>query len=532
MSALSPAASSRLAPLALGLALLGGCGVDDQATFDPGCFADADCPSGRCRIDGTCAPSDLERARGPFDVEVRPPPSSPRVATQRRQVEFPAAGLWIVTLPTPVVHEASIVGPAGPLAGDLVFQPVEGLADRPIDLVHQTLPEAPARVPLPPGRYGVRILPADRRFPAVQADAFSVEPGPPRQKALALPDRYRRLFGVVRSRVQASDRIAGARVFAVGVDSGLAATTALTGPDGRYELALPATGDTRFALTAEPPPEEAPAWRFAQVVSVPIGEDREQVIELDLPSAEVKGGIDLEVLGLGPRGPEPVASADVVLTSTSAEDGLSRSFVVRGRTDAEGRLRVADQDPVALLRGRYRIDIEPRPEAIWARAAPVLDFEVGGGAVVEAQVVLPPRPLQTGVLRDAAGRPVPFAQLSFLPADADGRVPLAETDADGRFAARIDPGAFVLLIEPQATSDQPSAALPVDVPNDVDPPRLDLRLPGATVVPGVARSESGVGLPEVEVSVFQRIRGRRVRVGRAVSDEDGAFELILPRRGV
>lgn len=523
--------SAALVAWAMGLLLsLLGCGLSEDAIERAGCRADQDCPSGRACVMTVCVRTDLPGWT--LDLEARPAPSSPFVATQRTGVFIPGSGGWRVVLADPVVHETVVLGADGsPIDADLAFRPGEGLADRPIDLTHRARRERPARVPLPAGVYDVRISPLDPELPSVEVYGFSVEPGRDiRLKEFVLPSRYRRLEGFVQDRVLSSRRIEGVEVSAIGMDSGLTSTVDQSGPDGAFSLALPDSEDTTFRLTATLPEALQPAWRFEQVVLVPLGEDREKVVELDIPSSAARGALALVVIGFGPEGPVPVADARVTLTASVAASAEGRSYVVSARTDAEGRARGQGQLLLPILRGRYFAVVEPPAGSPFARTAELVDLTgAGNGVTVELQLTVTPRTRIEGLVQAPSGSPVPQARVGFEPVGRTGRFLETETGGDGRYSAALDPGDYVVVVDPR--SSEASALARAAETIRVHGPSLALEpltVPYAVPTPGVVVTEEGGPVEGVEISVFGEVTGVRHLIARGISDNQGQVVLQLP----
>lgn len=498
------------------------------------CESDAECSTDRSCNRGVCL--SRERRNWVLDLEIRPAPSSNFVANQQRQVTVPALSEWAIVLPVPVIHQTTVVDAEGAFVdADLAFRPVDRIEDRPLDLSHRTLQGQPALVPLPTGVYDIRISPLDAARPPVEVEGFVVQPGEMlRRKELVLPERYRELRGEVRARVSVDQRLSGVEVFATGIETGLASTRAISDLDGRYAIALPSSKDTAFRLTAQLPDDLQPSWQFEQIVRVPMEEDREKAIELDLPAEVVRGNAELNVVGIGPQGPEPVADALVVLTASVASIVSGRSYQVSGRTDGEGNLRVRGEAVVPVLRGLYLASVEPPPRSRFARSTELLDLSaVRNTFTVEAQLALTPRVRVEGSVADADGARAERAQLTFEPVDSGTRAPTTETDENGRYSLDLDPGRYVLLVDPPVqaspTRSSPRHAVPIIVPGGLETFEVrEVIIPLGIPVDGVVVSADGSRVPDVEVSLFDSIMGIRYLIGRAVTNELGEMRLFLP----
>ncbi len=495
------------------LCLAFACADDDVMATAVLCSVDADCgPGGRCEA-GVCGPRGTG-ALATYEVELRPPVRSSLSAVLETTVWLPPTGPLEWVLPTPVTREVAVTSAAGePLSADLSFRPAGGG----LDVAARATADRSVSVRLLPGEYEVRISPLDPALPPVQVRSFVVEPGPATLAArFSLPARFRQLTGVVRPRVSMSGRIAGARIEAAGIGTGLSGASVESGRDGSYALALPQSTDARFLVRATLPETAQPAWRYEQIIEVPLGEDRERVIELDVPSEAVRGFVDLDLIGLGPDGPEAVAEAKVTLTASVG----TRLHEVSGRTDAAGR---AARLPV--LKGEYRVQVEPPIFSPFSRFDGPLDLRTAGNHVtVPAQLTLSPRVQVTGRVTDEDGQPVAFAAVTADAIRDGGRSPEVETEGDGRFVLQLGPGRYLLRVEPR---DGPGLTTVLEVP-ETDALELELSLGGGQWVEGTVAADDGSPVEGATVLVFARTEGIRHRVAHATTDPSGRFELWLP----
>lgn len=507
-----------------------GCGDYDEALQIEPCQLDSECPaSSVCGLDGFCVPSEFSQFED-FALDLVPPPRSRFVPVQVSPETGPR-GTLTLRLPEPVVYETEVLGPDGSVSADLTFSPMGS----PRLAQATTSREDPIAIALAPGTYAVSIAPHASELPPIRVEGFSVLAGPsPRPKEFRLPERYRSLSGIVRSRVSVGNRVEGARVRAVGVESGLSSTTVVTDEEGSYRLALPEAGDTSFVLHAAPPEALEPGWSYRQTVRVPPDEDREKAIDLDLPSVAIQGYLELDVVGLGAAGPEAVASADVRLTSTSSAGDLPRTFVIEGRTDANGLLRVPGQDRVAIIRGSYRIEVTPPARSLFAATDRLVAIDAASlGNTAEIQMALERRPTLRGTVLAANGSPVPFADLLVSPLGRTGREFVTTSNELGAFQLPVDPGRALIQVLPRneaTTVVQPHLAQALEIGVADDAPDLRLQLPAGGTTSGQVLDRTGVGVAGVDVVVWSTIDGFRYERARATSDTLGWFELILPAR--
>lgn len=502
----------------------------------------AACEQGLAQEDNNCpfapnCPAFAGEGRWRLDVEIKPPPDSPFVAFQRANVELSTQGVWELLLPSPIIHETTVLtANERPVDADLSFHPVGGFEDRPLGFVHTVRGGQAALVPLTEGEYDIRILPIDPPGPVVEVRNFIVAAGNPRrQKELVLPDQYRRLRGVVRNRVAERETISGVEVRAVGLESGLESTVSQTGPDGVYDLELPGTEETGFRVTATLPSDLQPSWQFEQTILVPTDGDRDKDILLDLPSEAVRGFVRLEILGLQGRGGEPVGDARITLTASTAGEVDGRTYAISGRTDADGLMRLDGREDLPILRGLYRAVITPPISSIYRRTEVLVDLtDVGFGVLASRQLTLELRPRVRGRILDVDGSAAAFAELTFEATDGEGRATVITTAEDGSYSVRLDPATYVMSILPFDERDlfrTPSVARVLRVQASVPVATVtDIVLSPGVFIRGRLRSVTSAPLEGIDISLFDNTLDQvRRRVARAVSGPDGQVELLLTR---
>lgn len=513
---------SLLALLALGLA---GCSSDDLLAIDLSCSGDSDCLIGSC-LSGQCIST--QPASWIHDVEIRTPPSSRFVSTQRAGVSIPSTLPWNLVLPEPVIYETTAFdGTGARIDADVKLVPEDGLTDRPLSLTYRTKVEEPALIPLPAGAYAVRIAPLDASLPSADSEGFTViGEGGTGLKELRLPERYRRVSGKVRNVGNLTYGIDDVTVSAVGTLTRLRSTTTLSDALGNYELVLPESEDTAFLLTAVQPESRQPAWQFRQVIRVPEDGDREKIIDLDLPSPQVQGVLQLTVRGAGG---DPVSGARVSLTSSTAALVEGRSHVLTGTTRADGAVvRDAGSEELPVLRGYYAVEIVPPARAQWARFTGMLDLSgVGNRGRVTLDLSLARRTEVSGEILDAAGRPVQGALVSFEPIDVGPRFQESETDSTGWFSIALDPGNYVMEVLP-STGELPRHARQIAVVGTEDLVLDPTIVPPGFWVDAKVVGSDGSPIPQTDVEVLRDIAGVRHVVSRGTSDDAGDLRLLLP----
>jgi hypothetical protein len=201
-------------------------------------------------------------------------------------------------------------------------------------------------------------------------------------------------------------------------------------PDGRWELS---------ASSGEP------AARSSKPLPIELrGRGRIEGVELRLDAAASIAGIVVDERGA------PLENAEVSIQR--AESGLADLGMAV--TTADGRFEVAP----LLGGGDYRVEVRPYRNA-WATlppagdAFPPLHLETATTRLGEVRLVVRARTSEiAGVVRDAAGRPVPdvAVRVAHVPGGrpALGRAtpfPSARTGVDGRFRVRVaEDGPFVV----------------------------------------------------------------------------------------
>jgi hypothetical protein len=471
-------------------------------------------------------------------VEISPPDGSPYVLTQLIDVDLGARPQLAFQLDDPVDLTASIVDERMMVVDStltiLAGASIPGRAAT-TSRDFRAAAQKSQSVMLLPGQYEALVAPVDQR-PGLET-MFTVR-GPagevhPKQFVIT---PYRRLYGYVASSVSNDQKFPSVMVRAFSISSGLASTTTVTGAGGAYSIDLPDTDDDAFRLVATPG-GAGPAWGYEEIVNVgdPVG--RNKNIPLEPTSADIVGKARIRIGGAG-QGFVPIADATVTLTASHSAGLDTRSFSVRGTTDADGYV-VFRADPgvreLSLLKSQYLVDIEPPLNSVFARTSTTRNFtKLGPDYLADEQIVLPLRIKVGGTIVSDLGRPVSFASLEFRPVGGANRSVQARSGANGTFEAPLEPGAYLLIVNPRGTTDTnelpPVAVVQVEVPEDM--PRLALppvTLPKSALVTGsVTGLRSGGPVPNSTVEFFFEVQENVVSLGSATTDGKGVFNLVLP----
>ncbi|MBK8171294.1 MAG: hypothetical protein IPK60_13240 [Sandaracinaceae bacterium] len=243
--------------------------------------------------------------------------------------------------------------------------------------------------------------------------------------------------------------------------------------------------------------------------------------------------------------PVPGALVQFRMTNNPTDDGTFISAPVR--TGSEGEFSLL------LVNGTYEIVITPPSDAVNGHnmlgVSVVqnvhIETPVSGVPGIMGQVFsLPQRAELTGSVMTSDGRPmigatIEAAALGRLldgvgPATALNRSNQTVTDDDGLFALALDLGMYDLTLKPPAES-----GFPWIVRTNFSIPPIDgvteemLMFNAPIPLHGVVRDRIGTPLANVELrafAVFDMVDGglRSVQIGRAISESDGTYELLLP----
>lgn len=518
-----------------------GCAESESAFRRPiGCERDDQCGSREACIDFTCVAVESGSLTG-VHVELTPVAASPYVRTQLldRELEVGAANVRF-ELPAPSTFDTVTVLDAAeqPIEARLSIFGQERIPGREVDATLRLRAGSPNPLQLLPGHYTLRVLPEDTRlFPGIVIDGWEVRAAPqPQQREFVLPAQYRTIRGEVTLRTADNVKLPGITVRARSIPSDLPSTSTVTDANGRFEIRLPQSEDTTFLLLAERAPELQPAWGYAQVISVPDETGRNVTVRIEDTSPEIQGLVRLRILGKGSQGPEPVAGAQVTLTASTSLD--SRAFEITATTDGDGYAFIqtgANSQALRLLQSSYQVRIAPPSSSPFrGRVTTLALTNLGPDRPADKQLEVEPRPTVSGTVRSGFGLPVQGAAIQVEALDDRALLFTAATGADGTFVVRLDPGEYVLRVDPTLRSAG-GELLPVGWARISVPEAAEHALPPITLEPGtllqgtVSGARDGLPVPRTEVELFVTVGQRPVSLGRTISGEAGGFMLVVPR---
>lgn len=533
------------AGMAAGMMAMAGCATDDSelaSSVPVECIQSSDCGSGLACISNACREPDLPSQ---VAVEVVPAGGSPSVRTQFLGVAL-GARMLTFSLPRPTTYLVEVLdGLERPVSANLSLFGTETIPGREL-IADRFIPEGgPTSLRLLPGTYSVRLRPTDS--PGVEVLGFNVRAQPADvSKTFQLPNQFRRLYGTVRSARSNQIRLAGVRVRAFGLRSGLVSSTTVTRDSGEFEIALPATSETFFRLEADPPQSQQPTWSYRQIVRVDVGDDRARDIDMDLVNADDQGTVRLQVVGTdGDGDPQPIPNARVTLTATVAGIDAPPVFSVSGTTDPDGQLRLdgTGTEDIPLIRARYIVTVLSPSTSAFSGQVGLLDLsDAGRGFSLDQQIFLRTRSQVIGAIRSAGDQPVAEALVSFQPEQAQLAPVDVVTGQDGRFMVRLGPGSYTVLVTPLVrrlggepipvgtfeTSISPLERLPTG--QEVVQGLAPFYLPGAIEIEGQAFDADGQPEVDARINFFRLDPKATVPLGEAVTDASGRFVVIIGER--
>jgi hypothetical protein len=177
----------------------------------------------------------------------------------------------------------------------------------------------------------------------------------------------------------------------------------------------------------------------------------------------------------------------------------------------------------AMLSGRLPIDLQASlvtdtvqlgtPYPVDGTAT-VADRRPLAGATVEAI------PMHCPTFNDVDGAPTPGDSASCMPRTAQ-----ESTDADGKFHLKLDPGGYLLRVEPADGTRLPWRWQPIVVPSSLP---IEFRIP-APVYGGMVLTDAAKNpIRGAVVRMFlMQSAGPAIEVGRAITDATGRFDMYL-----
>lgn len=563
-------AVTRAAHLALAALALSGCSLLLDGTERPSnrCSTDADCAMGTCDPELALCVAEPD---APYRVAIAitlPPDRTGRPQLTANVLEISAAHDAIATLPVrrPVRVEGRVRSETVVLEADLVFSPRETRVGAPIAPMLVSTASAEGNplerandfaTELFPGSYDVEVRPRGEDSSVFPPFRATLELEGPQHVDVMLPAArtYDPLGGwVVDAAGVGQD---GLEVRAIEIETGrLVSSVATTATEaeqaGAFHLHVdPAAG--RWLLQVSAPADFQAVSAFPTIAidpSVLVPVDAEGRVQLLVPSPE-SGRCFAGLVELGPL--RPAIGASVTMRARDIRDvttGIVGSFTVQmvtspGTTEATG----CSGAPLAaggfehrVLPGTYDVEIRPLEQAVGVYVGQVV---IGDTDQLGQIFPMPSRTVIGGLVQLSSEDPIADAQVRAIPQ----RVPLpfaptrveallnrpgeAVSDATGRFSLPLDVGVYDLVVEPPTASGFPwivrpsygiggSAAAVTEV--------LDVRPPAA--VPGSAFFEDGEPVSDAQIDVYAIVGvdglERAVPIGRASTDAEGAFLLLLP----
>jgi hypothetical protein len=383
------------------------------------------------------------------------------------------------------------------------------------------------------------------------------------------------LRGRVFNALDAEESLAAVRVWATSDRTGLSTPSIVTTESGLYALRLPDEaigGELRRSpesfvlnaqrldeLTSPADPEGTllPSWRYRASVVFPEDEDSlVQDIPLE-PTPDIRACTTLDVRGELPEDElGAVPNTEVVILHKEAPSDTT-SYEVAGRTDERGRLRVftADADLVRSVPGTpaeptltstvpllaWPADVLVRPPPGSPYRSQVFDHREltgpdGGfrelarcnrtqpserSVLLELQNV---RPRITGTIEGEDVGPV-LVEIIPIEPDADRRPVQVRTDGDGRFAAFVEPGRYLVVATP---GEGPWAVWSRSVTVEDTIGIGSIRLPPSAPLELRVEDPVGTPVPDARVSVYQVVDGVAFRLDQTRTDAQGRFQARIP----
>lgn len=237
---------------------------------------------------------------------------------------------------------------------------------------------------------------------------------------------------------------------------------------------------------------------------------------------------------------EPIPEAIVTFKSQDVFDdttGVVGSFRTTATTDAEGYFTVN------VLPGTYEVLVTPTAREV---AMSVMTVRVDMTPTREICCQLFPIPeratyggkIFTHDMREMAGATVQAIALGWpgetlSPAARFNRSTDAVSDPTGQFELRLDEGTYDLLVKPPAESGFPWIVRRELVIGASSRPIHDVfELAAPVPVDGRVQSSQGTPLVSAEIKAYAIIEThgmpRAIQIGRAITDADGRYRLLLP----
>ncbi|MCB9653152.1 MAG: carboxypeptidase regulatory-like domain-containing protein [Deltaproteobacteria bacterium] len=583
-----------LSLLAFSLLALVACTADSaqvRDNFGQGgtpCLTSNDCQADEICIARECRVQSSTRIPSGVGIEITPPEGSLYRRTQVVSATITDSPFEL-RIPEPTLYDAELHDPESAFATVAAHVTILGqprIPGREVDVSDYLLTGTKTRLRLLEGTYTVRFSPSRSDRPAFDFTGFTVRPSEEvLYKRFELPvvgcsntDAplcYRRLTGRIHRREDRSVSLPNVEIRAIAPSSGLASTAGISDSDGRYEVFLPASGDTEFELTATPPDVgDQPIWLFREIIAVGRS-DRTKDVPIE-PSEDQtsstrdilfrivgRANIDADGKGSGEAAESDVdiASAEVTLTATVTAQGRPALHQRHGITDAKGFLHIegASEDDTegnaqpraaSFFRTKYRVTVIPPRSARFRSMDKILDLSSSSASstpvepAIEA-LILSPKVVVEGLIESDLGVPIEAARVDLIPLGLAGTqsAPLpATTTENGRYLILAEPGRYLVRVEapPSAVEDSaqdaraPAARPKRFVAHTIPDDAAAMELPTIALINGftlngrVLGADTTQGIPDASVELFLAIDGRLISIGDALTDDSGNFTALAP----
>lgn len=275
-------------------------------------------------------------------------------------------------------------------------------------------------------------------------------------------------------------------------DRATAAGAELTGDDGRFELHGLARGE-HYVLTAMLPGHFSPVSLAMRSVGQRVRAGDDVTIQLPADGA-IRGRVRMS------DGAPPPADLRVRLEGTPQRVEADGVFVIEGIPPERHALRVDARGVPELVRG---------------------DIVVTAGEVTDVgDLVLTRGREVSGTVTDAGGRPIPAAEVSFVPVGIAGRL-VAETDRRGRYRRALPTDRDCTIT---ATAGDLGATPARLLRAGAADATVDLRFGRTGRITGIVRAAGRVAAGRF---VLLDRRGDEPPVSMAATGADGAYELTV-----
>jgi len=376
--------------------------------------------------------------------------------------------------------------------------------------------------------YEMTLFPDDAdRLPPWRVTDFRVPDGDPTVvMVLPEPAQMPRLDGDVRVSDSNPTPISGMRVYATDAGGRRISSETVTNESGEFSLYFwPAPQARNVTIRLRRTGESGPVPDLERVVLIPgiVGEDApfESFVLGTIGDAfQVSGQVGA---------PDAIPGASIRFRG-QVGNGIFGIDVPT--TDEEGRFKAT------LYEGLYSIDVVAPPQSRYRLARFQLPIVEGDTLTLAPE----PRAAMTGLVVDPAASPVQQARIRaelITPTYADldlnraeqsapSRTRQVETDAEGRFALLLDPGAHRLHVEIAPRRGLPAVQMPITIPPlDTSIPGVRVAIPPAAALVADLITADGRPAGGVAVEAWRTDTTPPRRIAAAVTDQNGSLTLAI-----